>query len=558
MKNTRIYLAVMAVTILFMTSCKKEHVNNNLGFTASLETESSDSKTTLDDNTLKWNYGTDMVRIYDANGNSDVFTALGNDSYMTTTTINGQSVSEHDRRYAELLPSGTSQVELATTGGYQAIYPSRIATNVSNPTTVTLPKVQESTNGELTEYPMYAESDSKFLQFKNLCSVLKLELKGSGTINKIELVTDQYINGTFTVSNPANTTAPLTRETYTDANQVVHSTTDDHTMVTTLTMSTPQALSTTAKYFYIYLPVQEYKYIKINIYNTDGNVYTKTANIPSGITPERSKYHLISFESVAFAPGLLNGVFTVAGATNSTPARTVSFSRGNLLSTSATSTSYKFADNQYDISNTGHTNYLFNWAGYNSSNQAISKSQTMNQRNTSISNGAGSTWNVLTQEEWKYLLTPNQRSVNYHHWTLVSVTKADNTTVAHGMIIFPDVFQWPLENNRQPTLFDISTNFSGHTWTGSGDNVLPTYTYEEWCKLEAAGCVFLPITGMKSGNSSNIIYSNYGYYWSRSPKYASNNDEAKYTYFYNAGAVFATTNSFKITSSLAIRHVKYL
>ena len=552
MKNTRIFLAVMAVAMLFITSCKKENVNNNLGFTASLETGSSNSKTTLDVNTIKWNYGNDMVRIYDANGNSDVFTAQGNDSYMTTAT-------EYDRRYAELLPSETSQVELATTGGYKAIYPSRIATNVSNPTTVTLPKVQESTSGELTEFPMYAESSSKSLQFKNLCSVLKLSLKGSGTINKIELVTDQYINGTFTVSNPANTTTPLTRETNNE-NNVQHSTIGDHTKVTTLTMSSPVTLSSTAQYFYIYLPVQEYNYIRINIYKTDGNIYTKTRT--TAFTPERSKYHLIEFDDVAFVSGLLNGVFTVAASSGSTPARKVSFARGNLLSNSANSTSYRFADNQYDLSATGNTNYLFNWAGYDNRNREISESSTMNQRNTNISNADNNTtWNVLTQQEWKHLLSQpgyGGRSVNYHHWTLVSVTKANNSTVVHGMIIFPDVFYWPLEYNKQPSIFDESSVFNGHTWTGSGDNVLPTYSYEEWCKLESAGCVFLPTTGMRSGSSSTISNSSYGYYWSSSPKNSSENSSAKYTYFYDAGATFSTSNHFGITSDLAIRHVKYL
>ena len=558
MKNTRFHIAAMAVAMLFVTSCQKESLVRQ-EFSARMEADASDAKTTLVGNVLQWQRGSDQVSI------TSIATTTENSQTTTSVTTSTFTAEENtnypnDYSYAFLsLNQGETELAESTNNTdvtYRAIYPAGAARE--NNTKIVLPKTQESTSGELTGYPMYAESSSKSLQFKNLCSVLKLSLKGSGTINKIELVTDQYINGTFTVSNPANTTTPLTRETYNE-NDVQHSAIGDHTKVTTLTMSSPVTLSSTAQYFYIYLPVQEYNYIRINIYKTDGNIYTKTRT--TAFTPERSKYHLIEFDDVAFVSGLLNGVFTVAAGSGSTPARKVSFARGNLLSNSANSTSYRFADNQYDLSATGNTNYLFNWAGYNG-NTEISSSTTMNQRNTNISNADNNTtWNVLTQQEWKYLLSRpgyGGRSVNYHHWTLVSVTKANNSTVVHGMIIFPDVFYWPLEYNKQPSIFDESSVFYGHTWTGSGDNVLPTYSYEEWCKLESAGCVFLPITGMKSGSSNSISNSDYGYYWSRSPKNTSGNSSAKYTYFYYAGATFSTSNHFGITSDLAIRHVKYL
>lgn len=494
MKNTRIYLAVMAVAMLFVTSCKKEHVNNNLGFTASLETESSDSKTTLDDNTLKWNYGTDMVRIYDANGNSDVFTARGNDSYMTTTTINGQSVSEHDRRYAELLPSETSQVELATTGGYKAIYPSSICN--SNASTVTLPSVQASTSGELTGYPMYAESDSKSLQFKNPCSVLKLSLTGSQTVSKIEVVTDKYINGTFniTVTDGIPTLAAAR--------------TTDHKKVTTLTLSSPVTLTSTAQYFYIYLPVQEYKYIKINIYNASEQIFTKAATITDGVTLQRSQYHLLEFSNITFVPNTLSGEFSVSST------QTVSFSKGNLLVVNGNT--YKFADNQYDHkegNNPSYTTWLYQWG--RTDVDTMNTPWTASGATIQNDNSNSSAWRCLEQSEWDYLLkysrTPRVSYYNKdgelqgyspnHSYTLGTVNGV------HGMLIFPDVFYWPLDEKEAV----FRGSYNGHSW---GDNT-NSFTLAQWKILEGAGCVFLPTTGRTRPNYSAADQeSSYGYYWS--------------------------------------------
>ena len=545
MKNTRFYIAAMAVAILFVASCQKESLVRQ-EFSARMEADASDAKTTLVGNVLQWQRGSDQVSI------TSIATTTENNQTTTSVTTSTFTAVENtnypnDYSYA-FLSLNQGETELAestnnTNVTYRAIYPAGAARE--NNTKIVLPRVQESTSGELTKYPMYAESSSKSLQFKNLCSVLKLSLKGSGTINKIELVTDKYINGTFTVSNPANTTTPLTSETYNE-NNVQHSTIGDHTKVTTLTMSTPQALSsTTAKYFYIYLPVQEYKYIKINIYNTDGNVYTKEAIFPctinnttvNSLTLERSKYHLISFQSVAFVPGLLNGEFSVASN------QKVSFAKGNLLSNGS---SYKFAEKQYNKSETGYTTSYFNWYGNNSN--------SMDERNSNITNGAGTTWHVLTQGEWNYLFT--SRSVTYYRWALVSVTKADGSSVAHGILIFPDVFYWPLEGNNQPRPFDASGSYYGHTWTG-GDHPNITYTYDEWCILEAAGCAFLPITGYKTNNTGDVQQSDYGYYWTRD----SYSSSSAYCFrFYNAGATFSTSSSVRLNTAngLAIRHAKYL
>ena len=535
MKNTRIYVAAMAVAMLFVTSCKKEESSVKQEFSATMEVSKSGEKTNLVNDHLQWAHGSDKVSITSISGNS----------YITSTfTATTHSAYPNNLSYANL-DLDQDQTELAEGEGvtYRSIYPASISSE--NNTQVTLPRVQESNHGELTGYPMYAESSTKSLQFWNLCSVLKLSLKGSGTVNKIEVATDKYINGTFTI-NYGDNGDPL----------LISENDGTHTKVTTLTLNEPQQLNANnSKDFYIYLPVQEYNFIRINVHSTSpttgDRVYTKLASFSSSITLERSRYHLIEFSNVAFVDGLLNGEFSVSAT------QKVSFAKGNLLSNS-NGTTYKFADRQYNISETGYTTSHFNWL-----NSSSSYGQTMDERNSNITNGGNTTWRVLTQSEWWYLL--NQRSGTrrtYHRWSLVSVTKENGSTVAHGMLIYPDKFYWPLEEDKQPNGFEISANYDGHTWEG-GSTPNTTYTYDEWCILEAAGCVFLPITGYKTSSTNSSIHEgNYGYYWTRTPRYEENSNESSYiVHFYNAGATFntnSTTVRLNITNRLAIRHAKYL
>ena len=569
MKNTRIYLAAMAVALLFVTSCKKETVNN-LSFTARLETSSSDSKTTLDGTTLKWNYGSDLVRIYDANGSYDDFAAAAHPSH------------DNDRTCAELIPSENSQVELADPSNYTAIYPSSIASPTSS-SVVTLPTVQASTSGELTGYPMYAQSDSKSLQFKNLCSVLKLSLTGGETISRIEVVTDKYINGTFTI-NPSTPSLEL------DNNAT------DHTKMTTLTLSSPVTLTSTASYFYIYLPVQEYKYIKINVYNESGLVYAKAANITNGVTLERSKYHLLTLSTPdEFEPSVLNGEFSVS------PTQKVSFSKGNLILynrtyteetstytytyfwrertdtyTSATTTTeeYRFAYNQYERNggtNPTYDKWLFAWARSNTAstmferwNDSYTTTTTVtflnlhterctNSYSGFLTGGGDINWRCLTQPEWDYLLTYSSQRMTYYdkNGNLLSNDINRCFTLAtvngvHGMIIFPDVFYWPLDEKEAV--------FTYSTWGGDNN----TYDTEQWKILEGAGCVFLPTTGYKTDSddhTNTVGQNNYGAYWSRTKRL----DTPRFLLFSDQTSAFADDNSGdEIDNYNAIRLVKYL
>ena len=537
MKNTRTYIAVMAVAMLFVTSCQKES-NSKQEFSASMEVPTSDAKTQLDvsSDALHWQHGTDQVSITSVATTTDENQQTTTTTTTSTFTATAHSSYPNNLSYANL-ELNDGQTELTEPGtnctvSYKAIYPAEASS--SNNTKIILPREQASTSGELTGYPMYAESNNKSLQFKNLCSVLKLSLTGSQTVSKIEVVTDKYINGTF------NITVTDGIPTLAAAN------TTDHQKVTTLTLSSPVTLTSTAQYFYIYLPVQEYKYIKINIYNASEQIFTKAATIPDGVTLQRSQYHLLEFSNITFVPNTLSGEFSVSST------QKVSFSKGNLLVVSGNT--YKFADNQYDHkegNNPSYTTWLYQWGSSNAS--TMNTPWTASGATIQNDNSNSSAWRCLTQSEWDYLLKYSTHRVSYYNKNgeLQDYTTNHSYTLGtvngvHGMLIFPDVFYWPLDEKEAV----FRGSYTGHSW-GESTN---SFTFAQWKILEGAGCVFLPTTGRKRPNYSADHESTYGYYWSSTPiDYSSS---AKHLTISATSSAFSDNNRSGKEYYYAIRLVK--
>lgn len=73
----------------------------------------------------------------------------------------------------------------------------------------------------------------------------------------------------------------------------------------------------------------------------------------------------------------------------------------------------------------------------------------------------------------------------------------------NGIIVFPDVYTHPSD----VTLPDAA----GINVTGSEAWNSNNYSVEAWCKMEAEGAVFFPITGRTA--NSIVEYAEYGYYW---------------------------------------------
>ncbi len=452
MKKYFIFIAA-ATALLLTTSCQKDETVQC--FTARLEKSSSDAKTILSGTHIYWQNG-DEVEIYDASGSHATFTAQPH------------STHSGDRTYANLVNSSNT---LSASGGYKAIYPASIAKG-SN--TIELPRVQNSTDGSLTEYPMYAESSNKSLQFYNLCSVLKLNLEKAGeSVSKIQIVTDKLTTGTFTIAyNGGNPTLTPTNNY------------NNHTAVTTLQLGTAQSIDN-AKDFYIYLPAFDYSYMQIKVYNAQGLLFFETwqkTDDDDFMTLVRSRYHTITFgeNDLEFHNGNVNGLFHIG------PNTVVTFAKGNLLQSNSDNT-YKFADEQYNYKEDGYT-YRFTWG--------TTTGEFNEPGNNDIENATG-TWRTMTANEWKYVCNNAGRSSEedgdrhayvspyYNHTrTHIKVTKSGGGTIG-GLILFPDQFHWPLDASKEPSRFEA--NASGY-WNNT------TLTYEDWKVLEEAGCVFLPMT----------------------------------------------------------------
>lgn len=523
MKKSFLLIAATVATMLFMTSCHKEEVTNQ-GFTAILENSTPGAKTILSGTHIHWDFGNDLVRIYDANNTYGDFTAQVHSSYSNDATC------------ANLVPT---TVTLAEEGGYKAIYPASIAQSNN---TITLPRTQNSTNGELSEYPMYAESNTKTLQFKNLCSVLKLTLqKANKSVSKIQIVTDQLTTGTFQINyNSGNPTITPSTTVF------------DHTAVTTMELASAVDISS-AHDFYIYLPANTYNYMQVKVYDANGLMFFKTwrraSEEDASITFIRSQYNTLSFgeDDIEFQEGLLSGKFHVSAT------KVVSFSKGNLLRSTSNTSNYKLADKQYDYTESGYS-FRFIWGTRSTS------STYTEYGNNNITNGGGSNqgWFTLSSTEWNFVTNTN--SSNRHDYfnsdflharALLKVTKENSTETVGGMVLFPDYFHWPLDDNKKPHNYESAAESD---WNNE------TLSYDDWKVLEDAGCVFLPYTHGYANAGGTEEYSNnsidgQGYYWSSSV-YPSVQEKARYMYFTKRSALF-TGNQYQYKDYyMSIRLVK--
>lgn len=219
-----------------------------------------------------------------------------------------------------------------------------------------------------------------------------------------------------------------------------------------------------------------------------------------------------------------NGTIMAAFSVSSTDK--VYFSTGNLQYQASTAT-WKFADNQYDVVGKDNESIsssfagwidLFGWGtsgwnggatayqpystDYNYEQYYVGGSSDNNLTGSyanadwgvynAISNGGGNAgvWRTLTQEEWYYLIKDRKNASD-----LYSVAKVNGVA---GLIVLPDKWETP-----------SSLQFSSraYSWTTN------VYDADEWKTFEKSGAVFLPAAGYRSGSSVSDVGA-YGAYWS--------------------------------------------
>ncbi len=478
MKKTILSIAFIAAAI-FAASCQKESLQENTAtegsasvFTATIETGAS-TKTTVErvDGTeviykTKWE-STDQISI-----NGVTYTAIPDGTDATKATFAKDSGND---------PTGT----------FKAYFPATMYSDSK----ATLPASYSYADGKYN-MPMYAESTTTSLSFKNLCGVLAITVKGTDftSVNSIEVSSDTQMNGEFTAT--AEGVLSFASVTLTDALKKVN-----------LSFASAKSIASDGSAtFYIPVPAATHNPLTIKV--SDGTTTKTMVTQKSGGVPvARNTVYPIDFYDNSEA---LPGVFTVKAETETEPAKKVRFSQGNLWygpRTTGASSTFNFETNQYKISSSWDESHVSNFYWSRTANYACLKdysdygyttdilftNATETTPNTDFTvNGITGVWRTLSQAEWQYLL-------NKHKYEYVQVNGI------YGIVIAPDEFSGRIKES-----YDATT----------------------WATAEAAGLVFLPITGYRTGG---YIYEVSGdaiscIYWTSTAE--SGNHENAYRMFF--------------------------
>lgn len=249
MKKNLIWAALGAMTLL---SCQQEtDITTPEGKTFTATLESPSTRTALEKNgetyDVLWRSG-DRITIVDG-------TPKNNVGIYTTESTTKQGVFTR------------TEGKEAEDPVYKAYYPADLYIDGGT----VLPAVRDYVPGNITGAPMYAESETASLSFKNLCGLIQLNISSTQAgkrVRKISFQAEQGMSGPFTISDNAavvSGTGGLTLDCGEDG----------------------AAIGEEAVPFFIAVPANTYNSLKITVFTTDGDFQTRTST--EGIGIERSK-----------------------------------------------------------------------------------------------------------------------------------------------------------------------------------------------------------------------------------------------------------------------------
>ena len=286
-------------------------------------------------------------------------------------------------------------------------------------------------------------------------------------------------------------------------------------------------------------------------FNSDGiNRGRNPRRIGQSVRPVQDKQ-----EEEVVEPAYVPKPFTVS------EGKQITFSGGNLQYTPSTQT-WAFAEHQYDM--LGEANIttgadgnkvladkidLFGWSGSTATAKwGIGTSQSHSDYSgdfadwgtNTIGTDAPDTWRTLTKDEWYYLRYSRANADD-----LVGVARidlnADGSKYVNGLVLLPDDWTCPAGVTFKSGFFDTNSVQAYADYQ--------TFTLADWQKLEAAGAVFLPASGLRLG--SNVRYMQYyGDYWSATP------DDSGYALEFNFNSDGAYASNYDRNYGLAVRLVK--
>ena len=499
MKSKSMLLFAIVIASAF-AGCTKEADTVTLG--VKVDGWGKDSKITIGNNrTPQWSQG-DGVWI--------------NNAHDYTITADANSVQ-------------INGVTRASDGQYYAVFPSDIVPEqgaVSDGSVpVKLPRCQtfvREGNSQKVGVPMMAHADnSTVLNFKNLCSLVKVTVhNGTGANMTLDSIT---------ITASTTKLCGATSARIQNNNAVLEPITNGGDNTVSLVFGSDEQIHARVdREYYISLPEFEPDEVAIIVFANRNRYF-----------PVLKSSVFLEHNSIAQVTLTIDALLEIKESFAVTSTNNVRFSKGNLqysrrgshavVGGTADGT-WRFAEHQYDFIGSGNSAIynsddmgwfdLFGWgtsgwdgsgawaymptATYIYSNYymvggSYGNSLTGNYANAdwgvynAISNGGNQPgqWRTLSKIEWNYILTGRTCCTDNRRYT-------KNVTInsCTGIIIYPNSYTMP--NIGMSTTDAITCSLA------------------KWAILEAGGCVFLPPTGRRQGNSS-CLSSTTGYYWTTTP-----------------------------------------
>ncbi|MBR6465678.1 MAG: DUF1566 domain-containing protein [Bacteroidales bacterium] len=271
----KLFVIIFAISAGLFYSCSKEDALDNTetadGKVFKATTEPA-TKTALEQEgdayNVVWQNG-DQITIVDGATTPNVGV------YSTTSTTT----------HADFTFSSGSE---ATTPVYKAYYPATVYSNG----TPTLPTTQNYAAGNIAGAPMYAESPTENLTFKNICGIIRLNVSTSLSgkkVRKIVLYADQGMSGA--ISNAAT----LASNSYVAA-------VTSNSGVTLDCGSEGVDIGSTAVPFHIAVPQNSYSSLSIKVVTTDNCIQTRTLKTGKTVSVQRSGITTINISFNDLAP----------------------------------------------------------------------------------------------------------------------------------------------------------------------------------------------------------------------------------------------------------------
>lgn len=312
----------MAALLVMAMSCKKNEDGNiaeGKGFRASMEAQTGDSKTHLEGSSVKWDSG-DAIRVVNGAAQAACFD-------FTTNAVVGQDGC------VVFEPSGQGFDARFFQPNYTAYYPAGIYNHATGK--VTLPDTQTyaKVNKDDSSYdsfgkgcnPMVAKSEDERLNFKHLCGILALPLKGTCTVASIKLTAlnnnvKLWGEGTVTYNDNDEPVLTLNGNIRTDANSITMNCGENGVPLN----------ATTATTFYFVIPAGvDLGGISVELTDKAGNVWNHSTPTMEMSIPRKTLASMAEITVETYNPniptGAISGEFTI----NSNEDK-VYFSRGNL------------------------------------------------------------------------------------------------------------------------------------------------------------------------------------------------------------------------------------